>query len=131
MQKLSPEAASAKKKRDLEYAKSPKRRLRKNKNVKKPANHIPDNNAASQNSTGSKNGNIIGDNRWSSKSIARGFPNATCGFHKGNSPFRTESRASTIFGHIAWYIPILFPVVPKSVDFSWDKKSSDTGTMKL
>ena len=32
MQKLSPEAASAKKKRDLEYAKSPKRRLRKKQN---------------------------------------------------------------------------------------------------
>ena len=31
-QKLSPEAASAKKKRDLEYAKSPKRRLRKKQN---------------------------------------------------------------------------------------------------
>ena len=31
-QKLSPEAASAKKTRDLEYAKSPKRRLRKKQN---------------------------------------------------------------------------------------------------
>ena len=31
-QKLSPEAASAKKKRDLEYAKSPKRKLRKAEN---------------------------------------------------------------------------------------------------
>jgi len=32
MQKLSPEAASAKKKLDLKYAKSPKRRLRKAQN---------------------------------------------------------------------------------------------------
>jgi hypothetical protein len=31
-QKLSPEAASAKKKRDLEYAKSPKRKMRKAEN---------------------------------------------------------------------------------------------------
>ena len=31
-QKLSPEAAAAKKKRDLEYAKSPKRKLRKAQN---------------------------------------------------------------------------------------------------
>ena len=34
-QKLSPEAASAKKKRDLEYAKSPKRKLRKAQNQQK------------------------------------------------------------------------------------------------
>ena len=31
-QKLSPEAASAKKKRDIEYAKSPKRKMRKAEN---------------------------------------------------------------------------------------------------